>query len=92
MRTWMSDFPTMSAKSRVLAPEVRQKLEALACEIPEQMHPLCRDLLLAFAEGRTSIHSPAYACNMVDSKLLPLVDCLVNTYSSGGIGYLRVFF
>jgi hypothetical protein len=53
------------------------------CEIPEQMHPLCREYLDLFLAGRTSVHTPAYACNMVDSNLIPMVECLLDTYASG---------
>lgn len=58
-------------------------LETLACEMPAVIHPVCHELLTAFADGRTSVHSPAYACNMVDSTLIPMVECLLDTYASG---------
>jgi len=59
--------------------------EPLVCAIPQQLHPACADLLQQFVEGRTSIDLPAYVCNMVDSRLIPFVECLVDAYGHGMI-------
>jgi hypothetical protein len=59
--------------------------EPLACRVPSDLHPACRNLLDQFVTGRTSIDLPAYVCNMVDSSLLPMVQCLVDAYGSGRI-------
>jgi hypothetical protein len=53
------------------------------CEIPDQLHPICRELLELFMAGGTTVHTPAYACNMVDSALIPMVECLLDTYAHG---------
>lgn len=53
------------------------------CDIPEQMHPVCRETLDLFMAGGTTVHTPAYACNMVDSNLIPMVECLLDTFASG---------
>ena len=53
------------------------------CEIPDQMHPVCREYLDLFMAGETSVHTPAYACNMVDSTLIPMVECLLDIYAEG---------
>ena len=58
-------------------------LEHLACAVPEQVHPVCLASLESFAAGRSSVHAPAYTCNMVDSSLLPLVECLLRAYADG---------
>ena len=53
------------------------------CEVPPQIHPLCDQHLAAFMAGDTSVHTPAYVCNMVDSSLIPLVECLLEMYADG---------
>lgn len=53
------------------------------CPIPETVHPVCQQLLDQFFAGEISVFSPAFACNMVDSDLIPLVTCLLNTYADG---------
>lgn len=58
-------------------------LEQLACVIPDQVHPLCQRSLENFAAGELTVHSPAYTCNMVDSSLIPLVECLLDAYAEG---------
>lgn len=58
-------------------------LEHLACAVPEQVHPVCERSLEGFAAGESSVHSPAYTCNMVDSSLIPLVECLLDVYADG---------
>lgn len=58
-------------------------VEQLACAVPEQVHPTCLNSLEWFADGRTTVHSPAYTCNMVDSSLIPLVECLLDVYADG---------
>jgi len=58
-------------------------IEQLACAVPERLHPVCRDSLEGFAAGDLTVHSPAYTCNMVDSSLIPLVECLLNVYANG---------
>lgn len=57
--------------------------EQLACAVPEQVHPICLESLNGFAAGETTVHSPAYTCNMVDSSLIPLVECLLDVYADG---------
>ena len=59
--------------------------EPLACRIPEDLHPACDQLIDQFLAGRTSIDMPAYVCNMVDSSLVPMVQCLVDVYGTGAI-------
>jgi len=56
---------------------------ALICEIPEELHKLCAEALNKFAAAESSVHSPAYICNMVDSTLIPLSECLIRTYADG---------
>jgi len=58
-------------------------LEQLACAVPDELHPMCRQSLEQFASGQASVHSPAYTCNMVDSSLIPMVECLLSTYADG---------
>lgn len=58
-------------------------LEQLACAVPEHLHPVCRESLELFLAGQLTVHSPAYTCNMVDSSLIPLVECLLNVYADG---------
>ena len=58
-------------------------LEQLACAVPEQVHPVCQKSLEGFAAGKLTVHSPAYTCNMVDSSLIPLVECLLDVYANG---------
>lgn len=58
-------------------------LEQLVCVVPEPIHPVCLQSLQRFAEGLSSVHAPAYTCNMVDSALLPLVECLLRAYADG---------
>lgn len=58
-------------------------LDQLACAVPDHVHPVCRDSLDRFAAGESTVHSPAYACNMVDSSLIPLVECLLDVYADG---------
>ncbi len=58
-------------------------LANIACEMPEVLHPVCQASLERFAAGLSSVHAPAYTCNMVDSALLPLVECLLDTYAFG---------
>jgi len=58
-------------------------LEQLACAVPEKVHPVCQDSLEGFAAGELTVHSPAYTCNMVDSSLIPLVECLLDVYANG---------
>jgi len=53
------------------------------CDIPEQIHPVCREYLDLFMAGGASVHTPAYACNMVDSDLILMVECLLDTYARG---------
>ena len=53
------------------------------CAFPERLHPVCREYLNLFMAGETSVHTPAYACNMVDSSLIPMVECLLDTYAHG---------
>jgi hypothetical protein len=62
---------------------MKPDLEQLACAVPDKVHPLCERSLEHFAAGELSVHSPAYTCNMVDSSLIPLVECLLNTYADG---------
>lgn len=62
---------------------MKPDLEQLACAVPEQVHPLCQRSLENFASGELTVHSPAYTCNMVDSSLIPLVECLLNVYADG---------
>lgn len=33
--------------------------------------------------GHGTVHAPAYTCNMVDSTLIPLVECLLEKYADG---------
>ncbi len=54
-----------------------------SCEVPNKIHPLCQEHLVAFLDGDTSVHTPAYVCNMVDSALIPLVECLLKVYADG---------
>jgi hypothetical protein len=58
-------------------------LETLACKIPLDLHPICEASLQSYLQGQSSVHSPAYVCNMVDSSLIPLVECLLDTYADG---------
>lgn len=58
-------------------------LEELACAVPDQVHPVCERSLEGFVAGELTVHSPAYTCNMVDSTLIPLVECLLNVYADG---------
>lgn len=58
-------------------------LEQLACAVPEQVHPVCQQSLEGFVAGDLTVHSPAYTCNMVDSSLIPLVECLLDVYANG---------
>ena len=44
---------------------------------------MCQEYLSNFMAGQTSVHTPAYVCNMVDSSLIPLVECLIKTYANG---------
>ncbi len=60
-----------------------EALEQLTCAVPEPIHPVCLASLERFAEGLSSVHAPAYTCNMVDSTLLPLVECLLRAYADG---------
>ena len=53
------------------------------CDVPEQIHPVCREYLDLFMAGGTTVHTPAYACNMVDSNLIPMVECLLDTFAGG---------
>lgn len=55
------------------------------CEIPEHVHPVCREYLDLFMAGGTTVHTPAYACNMVDSDLIPMVECLLDNYAHGAL-------
>ncbi|MBS1270245.1 MAG: hypothetical protein MAG794_01200 [Gammaproteobacteria bacterium] len=57
--------------------------DQLACAVPEPVHPICQESLEYFASGRSSVHAPAYTCNMVDSSLIPLVECLLDIYADG---------
>ena len=54
-----------------------------SCELPAKIHPMCQEYLSNFMAGQTSVHTPAYVCNMVDSSLIPLVECLIKTYANG---------
>lgn len=56
-----------------------------SCKVPSDIHPLCDQHLSAFMAGDTSIHTPAYVCNMVDSTLIPLVECLLQMYADGAL-------
>jgi len=58
-------------------------LDQLACTVPEHLHPVCRESLELFLAGQVTVHSPAYTCNMVDSSLIPLVECLLRVYADG---------
>ncbi len=58
-------------------------VDNLVCLLPEQVHPVCLASLERFAAGQSSVHAPAYTCNMVDSSLLPLVECLLRAYADG---------
>lgn len=58
-------------------------LDELACAIPESLHPVCQESLEWFAAGRATVHGPAFTCNMVDSSLIPLVECLLEAYAEG---------
>jgi hypothetical protein len=60
-------------------------LQNLACAVPERIHPVCRQSLEGFVDGRLTVHSPAYTCNMVDSSLIPLVECLLDVYANGSL-------
>jgi hypothetical protein len=51
--------------------------------VPDQVHPICLESLNGFAAGETTVHAPAYTCNMVDSSLIPLVECLLDVYADG---------
>lgn len=62
---------------------MKPELEQLACAIPDKIHPLCLKSLEHFAVGELTVHSPAYVCNMVDSSLIPMVECLLNAYADG---------
>lgn len=59
------------------------KVADLACTPPEKLHPLCSALVERFQEGLTTVMSPAYACNMVDSATIPFVECLLKIYADG---------
>lgn len=58
-------------------------LDQLACAVPQHLHPVCRESLELFMAGQVTVHSPAYTCNMVDSSLIPLVECLLRVYADG---------
>lgn len=60
-----------------------EPIQQLACIVPERLHPMCERGLEAFVSGQTVVHTPAYVCNMVDSSLIPLVECLLATYADG---------
>lgn len=68
---------------RVYTRRMSQALEQLACAVPDELHPMCQESLEYFAAGKSSVHSPAYTCNMVDSSLIPMVECLLNVYADG---------
>jgi len=53
------------------------------CQVPDVIHPVCREVLDVFIAGQTSVHTPAYVCNMVDSRLIPMVECLLKTFADG---------
>lgn len=67
----------------VYTPSMSSGLEKLACAIPDPVHPVCRESLEGFAAGEASVHAPAFTCNMVDSSLIPLVECLLDVYADG---------
>ena len=69
-----------------------EKAQALQCEVPERAHCLCAEALDRFANEEASVHSPAYVCNMVDSTMIPMVECLVRTYADGVLMNPFVFF
>ncbi|WP_350336081.1 hypothetical protein [Coralliovum pocilloporae] len=60
------------------------------CSLPDDIHPVCQRLLDQFFAGEISIFSPAFACNMVDSDLIPLVTCLLNAYADGRLDVLHL--
>ena len=62
---------------------ISEKAKDLLCEAPEEMHRLCAESLDKFANGEATVHTPAYICNMVDSTLIPLTECLIRTYADG---------
>lgn len=76
-------FPLVPFFETIYTAGMETDLEQLSCAIPDQVHPLCQRSLEHFAAGELSVHSPAYTCNMVDSSLIPLVECLLNTYANG---------
>jgi len=85
MTSWLNCASTCwrPDAGRFILPRMSKGLEQLACAVPEQVHPVCQQSLEGFVAGDLTVHSPAYTCNMVDSSLIPLVECLLDVYASG---------
>ena len=47
------------------------------CLVPAKIHPVAQRALDAYEAGRMSLQDAAWTCNMVASKLIPLVECLL---------------
>ena len=47
------------------------------CSVPAKTHLVAQQALDAYEAGRMSLQDAAWTCNMVASKLIPLVECLL---------------
>lgn len=47
----------------------------LGCMVPPNLHPVCERAIEGYLDGRFDIDHVIFACNMVNSKYIPMVEC-----------------